>query len=96
MMIQIVANLSPFEQAEVHLVETMFYVEWAPSGESSMSKLQGSFAPRWEEIQDDPKPDLKEQLTQRKKRKEVPTSESSGTPRCVRVRTLNDRIVYKL
>jgi len=30
-MIQIVANPSPFEQAEAHLIETMFYNEWAPS-----------------------------------------------------------------
>ena len=44
-MIRIVANPSPFEQAEAHLVETMFYYEWAPSGESSMSKPQGTFVP---------------------------------------------------
>ena len=30
-MIRIVANPSPFEQAEAHLVETMFYDQWAPS-----------------------------------------------------------------
>ena len=29
---------SPFEQAEAHLVETMFYDQWAPSGENSVSK----------------------------------------------------------
>ena len=37
-MICIVANPSPFEQAEAHLVETMFCDQWAPSGESSVSK----------------------------------------------------------
>ena len=37
-MICIAANPSPFEQAETHLVETMFYDQWAPSGESSLSK----------------------------------------------------------
>ena len=37
-MIRIVANPSPFEQAEAHLVETMFCDQWAPSGESSVSK----------------------------------------------------------
>ena len=31
-------NPSPFEQAEAHLVETMFYDQWAPSGENSVSK----------------------------------------------------------
>ena len=30
-MIRIAANPSPFEQAEAHLVETMFYNQWAPS-----------------------------------------------------------------
>ena len=37
-MIRIAANPSPFEQAEAHLVETMFYGQWASSGESSVSK----------------------------------------------------------
>ena len=35
-MICIVANPSPFEQVEAYLVETMFYDQWAPSGESSI------------------------------------------------------------
>ena len=42
-MIWIVANPSPFEQAEAHLVETIFYEEWAPSGESLVSKPQSIF-----------------------------------------------------
>ena len=37
-MIRIATNPSPFEQANVHLVKTMFYDQWAPSGESSVSK----------------------------------------------------------
>ena len=37
-MIRIAANPSPFEQAEAYLVQTMFYDQWAPSGESSVSK----------------------------------------------------------
>ena len=37
-MIRIATNPSPFEQAEAHLVETMFYNQWAPSEESSVSK----------------------------------------------------------
>ena len=61
-MIRIVANLSPFEQAETHLVETMFYDEWALSGESLMSKPLGTFAPRWENVENDPKLDLRELL----------------------------------
>ena len=95
-MIRIVANPSPFEQAEAHLVETMFYNEWAPSSESSMSKPQGIFILRSEVIQDDSKPDLRGLLMRKKKRKEAPALESSDTLRCVRVRTPDGRIVYKL
>ena len=47
-MIQIVANPSLFKQAKAHLVETMFYDEWAPSG--SLSKPQGTFVSKWEDI----------------------------------------------
>ena len=95
-MIWIAENPSPFEQVEAHLVETMFYDEWAPSGKSSVSKPQGTFIPRWEDIQDDPEFDLKELLMRRKKRKEASTSESSDMPRWVRVWTPDGRIVYKL
>ena len=63
--IWIVANLSPFEQVETHLVETMFYDERAFSGESSMSKPLGTFAPRWENVENDPKLDLRELLAQK-------------------------------
>ena len=38
-MIRIVANPSLFEQAEAHLIETMFYDQWAPFRESLVSKL---------------------------------------------------------
>ena len=58
-MICIAANPSPFEQAEAHLVETMFYNQWAPSGENSVSKPWGTFIPRWEDVRSDPELDLK-------------------------------------
>ena len=74
-MIRIATNLSPFEQAEAHLAETMFYDKWAPSEESSMSKPQSTFVPRWEDVQDDLEPDLRRLLMQKKKRKEAPTLE---------------------
>ena len=95
-MIQIAAKSSPFEQAEAHLLETMFYDEWASSSESSVSKLQGTFIPKWEDFQDDLEPYLRELLMWKKKRKEVPTLKLSGMPRCVRVQTLDGQIVYKL
>ena len=78
--IQIAANSLPFEQAKAHLVETIFYDEWALSGESSMSKPQGTFIPRWEDTQDNLEPDLKRLLMQRKKRKETPTLELGDAP----------------
>ena len=83
-MVRIVANPLPFEQAEAHLVETMFYNQWAPSGESSVSKPRGTFIPKWEDIQSDPEPDLRELLALKKKRKEAPTTESDDTLQYVR------------
>ena len=73
-MIRIAANPSPFEQAEAHLVETMFYDQWAPSGESSVSKPQGTFVPKWQVVQSNPEPDLRELLARKKKRKEAPAA----------------------
>ncbi|KAK9997226.1 hypothetical protein SO802_021912 [Lithocarpus litseifolius] len=63
-----------------HVVKTE-----APSGESSISKPQGIFVPRWEDIQDDPEPNLRKLLMQKKKRKEAPILELDDVPRCVRV-----------
>ena len=57
-MIRIAANPSPFEQVVAHLVKTIFYDKWAPSGESLVSKPRGTFVPRWEDVQDDPELDL--------------------------------------
>ena len=95
-MIRIAANPLSFEQVKAHLVETMFYDQWAPFGESSVSKARGTFVPKWEDVQGDIEPDLRELLAQKKKRKEAPTVESDDTPQCVRVRGPNGRIVYKL
>ena len=95
-MIRIAANPSPFEQVEAHLVETIFYDQWAPSRESLVSKPRGTFMPKWEDVQGDPEPDLRELLAQKRKRKEPLAAESDDTPQCVRVRGPDGRIVYKL
>ena len=95
-MIRIAKNPLPFEQAEAHLVETMFYDQWAPSGESSVSKPRGTFVPKWEDIQSDLELDLRELLAREKKRKEAPAAESDDTSQCVKVQGLDGRIVYKL
>ena len=79
-MIWTVVNLSPFEPAEAHLIETMFYDAWVPLGESLVFKPQGTFVPRWEDIQDDSKLDLRGLLMRKRKWMKAPASESSGTP----------------
>ena len=84
-MICIVVNPLPFEQAEAHLAETMFYDQWAPSRESSILRPQDTLVPRWGDIQSDSEPGLRELLSQKKKRKEAPTVESDDTLECVRV-----------
>ena len=95
-MIRIATNPSPFKQAEAHLVETMFYDQWAPSGENLVSKPRGTFVPRWENVQGDPEPDLRELLARKKKRKEVSVVEPDEVPQCIRVWGLDGKIVYKL
>ena len=80
-MIRKAANLSPFEQAEAHLVKTMRYDQWAPSGENVVVKPQGTFVPKWKDVQDD----LRELLGRKKKRKEALAAEPDEVPQCVRV-----------
>ena len=82
-MIHIAANPSPFEKVEAYLVETMFYDQWAPFGEGSISKPQGTIVPKWEDIQSDPEPDVRELLARKRKRKVAPTTDDM--PQCVRV-----------
>ena len=81
---------------EAYLVETMFYDQWAPSREGSVSKARGTFVPRWVDIRSDPEPDLRKLLSYKKKRKEALAAELDDTPQCVRVQEPYGRIVYKL
>ena len=55
-----------------------------------------TFIPKWEDIRDDPKPDLRELFLQKRKRKEAPTLELDSMARCVRVQAPDGRIIYKL
>ena len=61
-----------------------------------VTKPQGTFVPRWKDVQDDPKPDLRELLGLKKKRKEAPAAEPDEVPQCIRIRGLDGKIVYKL
>ena len=79
-MICIAANPSPFEQAEAHLVETMFYDKWASFGESLVSKPRGTFVPKWEDVQGDLEPDLRELLAPKKKKKKHPLQNQMRHP----------------
>ena len=75
-MIRIATNPSSFEQAEAHLVEIMFYDQWASSGESLVSKPRGTFVPKWEDVQGDQELDLRELLAQkRKENKHLPQNQ---------------------
>ena len=74
----------------------MFYDQWAPSGENSVAKPRGTSVPRWEDVQDDPEPDLRELLARKKKRKEVSVVEPDEVPQCIRDRGLDGKIVYRL
>ena len=78
------------------MVETMFYDEWAPSRESSVSKPSGTFVLRWEYVENDLKPDLRELLERKRERKEPPTTELDNLLHCVKVKTPDGKIMYKL
>ena len=49
--------------------------------------------PRWEDVQGDPEPNLKELLARKKKRKEAPAVEPDEVPRYVRIRGLDGKII---
>ena len=70
----------------------MFYEQWAPSGENSVLKPRGTFIPKWEDIQSDLEPNLRELLSRKKKWKEAPSIESDDTPKCVRSEALMARL----
>ena len=93
--IRIAANPTPFDQSESHFVEATLYDEITLVGEASLSKPVGTPLPRWEDIRDDPKVDLRELLEQKKKCKEE-TNTSENQPQCIRVKLPDGRIVYRL
>ena len=52
--------------------------------------------PMCKDVQDDPEPDLRGLLARKKKRKEAPAAELDEVPRCVKIRGLDGKIIYKL
>ena len=76
-------------------MEASLYDEITLAGEASLSKPIGTPLPRWEDIRDDPKVDLRELLELKKKRKEE-ASTSKNQPQCVRVKLPDGRTVYRL
>jgi hypothetical protein len=67
--IQIAFNPTPFDQSESHFVEAALYDEVALAGEASLAKPVRIPLPKWEEIRDAPKADLKDLLEQKRKRR---------------------------
>ena len=94
--IRIAANSSPFKQAEAHLVETVFYDEWASSKETFQAKPSGTFVSMWENIENDPKPKLRGLLERKKKRKKASVTELDSLSHYVRLKMPDGRIVYRL
>ena len=55
--------------------------------------------PKWEDVQGDLEPDLRELLVRKKKKKKIKEAhiaELDDTPQCVKVRGPYGRIMYKL
>ncbi|KAK9983661.1 hypothetical protein SO802_033186 [Lithocarpus litseifolius] len=81
------------EQERARALKERFYARRPPYPLRVLSK---PYLERWEDIQSDPEPNLRKLLSQKKKRKEAPTTDSDDTPQCVRVRGPNGRIIYKI
>lgn len=47
--------------------------------------------PRWEDVKNDPKPNLKELLRRKRKRNEVPTIKSNNLLHYIKVKTPNNK-----
>jgi hypothetical protein len=93
--IRIAANPTPFDQSESHFVEAALYDEVAPIGEASLAKPVGILLPKWEEIKDAPKADLRDLLEQKRKRREE-ASTNKSQPQCVSVCLPDGRTIYCL
>ena len=52
--------------------------------------------PKWEDVEGDPEPDLRELLARKKKRKDATAVELDDTPQCVRVRGLDGKICVQI
>jgi hypothetical protein len=93
--IRIATNPTPFDQSESHFVEVALYDEVALVGEASLAKPVGIPLPKWEEIKDTPKTDLRD-LLERKKKRKAEASTSKSQPQCVRVHLPDGRTIYRL
>ena len=84
--IRIPANPTPFDLSEAHYFEATFYDELTPSREDSTSRPVGTPLPSWQDIENNPKIDMRPFLDQRKKKRECgETSNIVSQPRCVQV-----------
>ena len=79
-------NPTPFELSEAHYFEATFYDELTPRGEDSTSRPVGVPLPSWQDIENNPKIDMRSFLDQRKKKRERKETSSDVSQRhCVQV-----------
>ena len=94
--IRISANPTPFDLSEAHYFEATFYDELTPSGEDSTSRPVGILLPSWQDIENNPKIDMRYFLDQRKKKRERREANSVSQPHCVQVQLPDGRLGYRL
>ena len=90
--IRIPANATLFDESEAHYVEAAFYDEVTPTEEGLISKVVGTYLPRWEVIKNEPDMDLRKLLEQKRKRKE----QRGDVPKCMCIQLPDGRIGYRL
>ena len=95
--IRIPANPTPFDLSEAHYFEATFYDELIPSREDSTSRPVRIPLPSWQDIENNPKIDMRHFLDKRKKKRERgETSSGASQPRCVQVQLPDGRLGYHL
>ena len=90
--IRIPTNPTPFD-----LFEATFYDKLTLNGEDSTSRFVGIPLPSWQDIENNPKIDMRSFLDKRKKKREIgETPNSVLQPQCVQIQLPNGRLGYRL
>lgn len=70
-------NPTPFDISEAYYFKATFYDELTPSGEDSTSRPVGTLLPSWQDIENNPKINMRSFLHQTKKKRERGETSSS-------------------